>query len=210
TCVDTAGKTVTVASAPFAFDNTPPSLAVGATSGDRSVMLTWQTSGDVAPTASVVVTRSRTGGHAAASTTVYAGDAAGFQDTHVRNGVRYQYTVTAFDQAGNASSQAITVIPGPHLLAPAANAVVTAPPMLSWTPVRGATYYNVQLYRGGKVLSIWPTQADLQLRRKWRFDGRRYHLKAGQYRWYVWPGFGRRSSARYGHVIGSGTFVVVR
>jgi hypothetical protein len=83
--------------------------------------------------------------------------------------------------------------------------------MLSWTPIRGATYYNVQLYRGGgKVLSVWPAHADFQLRPTWRFDGRRYKLKPGRYRWYVWPGFGKRRADRYGRVIGAGTFVIVR
>jgi len=68
----------------------------------------------------------------------------------------------------------------------------------------------VQLYRHGKVLSLWPKHASLQLRREWKFDGRRYHLKPGRYRWYVWPGFGRRSAGRYGGVIGQGMFIVVR
>ena len=82
--------------------------------------------------------------------------------------------------------------------------------MLSWTPVPGATYYNVQLLHHGKVLSVWPTPASLELRRTWRFDGHRYRLKPGKYRWFVWPGFGRRRAGHYGHMIGSGTFVVVR
>ena len=210
TCTDSAGKSVTVASAPFGYDVTPPSLTITASPGDRTVALSWQTGGDVDPMASFVVTRSRVGGHAATTTTVYTGQATGFQDTHVRNGVRYLYTITAFDQAGNASAETVTTTPGPRLLGPARNAHLIAPPKLSWTPVRGATYYNVQVYRGKKVLSVWPKQADLQLRRTWRFDGRRYHLKPGRYRWYVWPGFGRRSAADYGHIVGSGTFVVVR
>jgi hypothetical protein len=212
TCIDNAGKSVTVASAPFAYDVTPPSLTINANPGDRSVALSWQTGGDIDPMASFVVTRSRLGGHAAATTTVYTGLAGGFLDTHVRNGAGYQYTITAVDQAGNASARTVTVRPGPRLLAPAANAHVSAPPMLSWTPIRGATYYNVQLYhgRGHKVLSVWPKQATLQLRQAWRFDGRRYHLKPGRYRWYVWPGFGRRNAADYGHAVGSGTFIVVR
>jgi hypothetical protein len=84
--------------------------------------------------------------------------------------------------------------------------------MLSWTAAPGATYYNVQLFRADpkKVLSMWPKRASLQLRRTWRFDGHRFRLKPGKYRWYVWPGFGKRKAGRYGHMIGSGTFVVVR
>jgi hypothetical protein len=81
--------------------------------------------------------------------------------------------------------------------------------MLRWTPVRNATYYNVQLYNGGKVLSAWPTHARLRLGRRWRFGGHLHRLKPGRYRWYVWPGFGPRSAARYGPMVGKGKFVIV-
>jgi len=81
--------------------------------------------------------------------------------------------------------------------------------MLRWTPVRNATYYNVQLYNGGKVLSAWPAHARLRLGRRWRFGGHLHRLKPGRYRWYVWPGFGPRSAARYGPMVGKGKFVIV-
>ena len=209
TCVDNAGKSVTATSAPFAYDATPPALTVTASTGDTRIALSWQSSGDIAPIASVTVTRTSTAGRAVTAT-IYRGDASRDVDNHVRNGVRYRYKITVRDQAGNVSVRTIVAVPGPRLLAPAGNTRLTAPPMLSWTPVRGATYYNVQLYRHGKVLSLWPTHAGLQLRRTWKFDGRRYHLNAGRYRWFVWPGFGRRSAARYGGVIGRGMFIVVR
>ena len=121
----------------------------------------------------------------------------------------YIYTITARDQAGNTSTKTIGVTPNPRLLAPLANAHISGPPMLSWTPVRGASYYNVQLYRSGKVLSAWPKHATFHLRGTWKFEGRRYRLKPGRYTWYVWPGFGKRSAARYGREIGQGTFVVM-
>jgi hypothetical protein len=213
TCVDNAGKTVTAVSAPFAYDATPPALSATAAAGDQSVALSWQTAGDVAPIASVAVTRSGgTTAAAATAATVYSGNGSGFTETHLKNGVRYTYTITVRDAAGNAAVQTVAATPGERLLSPTANAHVTAPPMLSWTAVPGATYYNVQLFRGdpAKLLSIWPKHAGLQLRPTWRFDGRRYRLKPGKYRWYVWPGFGRRSAGRYGHMVGSGTFVVVR
>jgi hypothetical protein len=207
TCVDNAGKSVTVASAPFAYDATPPTLTAAADPGDQSVALIWQAGGDIAPIASYTVTRQG----AAGVDTVYSGNGAGLEDSHLKNGVRYTYTITARDQAGNAAVTSTTTTPRPRLLGPAPNAHLTAPPMLSWTAAPSATYYNVQLFRGGsKVLSGWPTHASLQLKHTWRFDGRRYRLKPGKYRWYVWPGFGRRKASRYGHMIGSGTFVVVR
>ena len=173
--------------------------------------LSWQAGGDVAPIASVHVTRSG-GTNAAGVATVYSGTGTSFNDTRLKNGVHYTYTITARDVAGNATVQTIAATPQARLLSPAVNAHLSAPPMLSWTAVPGATYYNVQLFRADptKVLSIWPKHAGLQLHRTWRFDSRRYRLKPGKYRWYVWPGFGRRSVGRYGHMVGSGTFVVVR
>ncbi len=209
TCVDNAGKSVTVASGPFAYDATPPTLTATADPADQSVALRWQVGGDVAPLASIQVTRNG-GAKTAGAHAVYSGNGAGFKDDHVRNGVLYTYTITARDQAGNVAVKTIKATPGPRLLDPAPNAHLTAPPILSWTSVPRATYYNVQLFKGGKVLSSWPEHAGLQLRRTWRFNGRRYRLKPGKYRWYVWPGFGRREAGRYGHMIGSGTFVVVR
>jgi hypothetical protein len=207
-CVDNAGKAVTATSAPFAYDVTPPTLAITASPADKRVALNWQTGGDLAPTVSVRVTRISRAGHASPAT-IYSGAANHYVDTDVRNGVHYTYTITAIDQAGHSSVQAVGVTPGPRLLSPIRDAHLSAPPMLTWTPVPHASYYNVQLFRKGKVLSIWPDHASLQLRRRWRFEGHRYRLAPGRYRWFVWPGFGKRSAGRYGHKIGSGTFVVV-
>src|SRR6185436_8946629 len=95
--------------------------------------------------------------------------------------------------AGNAASRELAATPDRALLAPARSATVTAPPLLRWTPVRGARYYNVQLLRGDrKVLSAWPRRAELQLDARWRFRGRARRLAPGRYRWFVWPGQGPR------------------
>jgi hypothetical protein len=208
-CTDNAGKAVTVTSAPFAYDATAPSLTTTATPGDQSIALNWQTGGDIAPITSVAVTRTSAGG---APVTVYRGGGSGFENNDLKDGVAYTYTVTAEDAAGNVATRSVQATPGARLLSPAANAHVISPPTLSWTAVPGATYYNVQLYRGdpNKLLSLWPVRASLQLHRTWRFDGRRYRLKPGRYKWYVWPGFGKRKAARYGRMVGSGTFIVVR
>ena len=50
-----------------------------------------------------------------------------------------------------------------------------------------------------KVVSTWTNTPSYVLRRK---------LAKGRYSWYVFPGFGPRSLARYGALLGSGTFVV--
>ena len=136
------------------------------------------------------------------------------------NGV-HRFSVRAVDAAGNVDPtpmeyswaiRAVTrVVARSALFAPAAGARVTSPPLLRWRSVRGATYYNVQLYRGGrKVLTTWPTRTSLQLRSQWRFNGRTQRLAPGTYRWYVWPGRGRMSARRYGTLVGTSTFVVGR
>jgi hypothetical protein len=104
--------------------------------------------------------------------------------------------------------RSVSITPGPRLLAPARNAVLTTPPLLRWTPVKGATYYNVQLYRGHKVLSAWPVIPSLQLTRVWRYGGTEQRLAPGRYTWYVWPGLGAFGAARYGPLIGHRTFIV--
>jgi hypothetical protein len=80
--------------------------------------------------------------------------------------------------------------------------------LLTWSAVPKATYYNVQLIRGGKVLSAWPTRPRLRLQRSWLYAGRRHRLTPGRYRWYVWPRFGSRASGRYGRLLGGSSFVV--
>lgn len=204
-CTDNAGKTVGATSSPFAYD-ADPSLSVTTDRGDHTVMLSWAMA-DIAPLESIEIVRSP-GLHRRKESLVYSGQGVTFRDRHVRAGIRYRYTLTARDQAGNTIVSNVAVKPGPRLLAPANGARVTTPPLLRWTPVRGASYYNVQLYQGAtKVLSAWPSHARLQLQRSW-FYQRLRRLRAGRYRWYVWPGFGLRRVARYGRAIGSRTFVV--
>jgi hypothetical protein len=206
-CTDNAGKTVVATSAPFAYDATPPSLDITVNTGDGVVDLRWATM-DIAPMESLQIVRSP-GRRGTPSSVVYNGDETAFRDTGVTNSIHYGYTLTAQDQAGNQTVRDVFVAPGPRLLTPVQDAPVNAPPLLSWTPVRRASYYNVQLYRGNtKLLSAWPDEAMLQLKPLWKFGGRRHRLKPGRYRWYVWPGFGRRAEARYGHLIGTSTFVV--
>jgi hypothetical protein len=233
-CRDRAGNSAS-RSFSLKYDATPPLLSgLKATGGDRSVALSWRTSAD---TESLEVVRSPGLGRDAA-TVVFRGLAAGFVDGRVNNGVRYSYEVRARDAAGNAASQSTIGVPiaprpdaappgpttqtplGPrarrrrrHLIAPSAGALVRAgrPPLLRWTAVRGARYYNVQLSRGGrKILSVWPARPRYQLKRRWRYDGRRWRLKPGRYRWVVWPGFGPRSRADYGRRIGPARFRVAR
>jgi hypothetical protein len=80
---------------------------------------------------------------------------------------------------------------------------------LAWKPDPKATYYNVQLWRKAKrILSLWPHRTSVQLPGRWKYDGRRYRLTDGRYRWYVFPGYGRQSQKRFGKLLGSSSFVV--
>ncbi len=73
--------------------------------------------------------------------------------------------------------------------------------------MKGASYYNVQVFRGKrKILSTWPTKPRLRLRTRWHYGGQVQRLTAGTYRWYVWPGYGPRGRHRYGKLLGRRTF----
>jgi hypothetical protein len=204
-CQDRAGNVSKPLTFGLRYDSVPPALTdARIVPADRSVRLRWAVAGG----ATVKVWRTRRGGR---RHHVKTGDGKGtFLDRRVRNGRRYTYEVTATDRAGNVASRRFTVVPGPRLLAPGAAAHVPGAPMLRWTRVRGADYYNVQLFRGRhKVLSAWPARARLKLDRRWRYAGRRHRLARGhRYRWYVWPGHGARAANDYGPLVGTRTFTL--
>jgi hypothetical protein len=144
---------------------------------------------------------------------VYSGTARTFTDRGLTNGVEYRYVVVVDDAAGNQSvGVALVVVPRRDLLkSPKNGARLKKAPRLVWTADAEADYYNAQLLLSGvKVLSAWPTRPQLQLRKTWRFSGRKYALKPGLYTWYVWPGYGARASVDYGELLGSRTFRIVR
>jgi hypothetical protein len=227
-CRDQAGNS---ASRTFAlkYDATPPVLSELRAAGlNRGVALSWRASPE---TESVEIVRTPGLGDDPAIT-VFRGLATSFVDGRVANGVRYAYEVRALDAAGNIASLTAVGVPfatgpdaappgptarsprtrrRPHLLLPRSRALVRPrrPPLLRWTPVRGARYYNLQLWRRGhKILSVWPARPRYQLKRRWRYGGHTRRLEPGRYRWFVWPGFGPRSKADYGRRMGPGRFGV--
>ena len=205
-CTDNAGN---VAGAWFSFkyDATPPNLfAVTAKRGNRSCELTWRKSTDT----QVVEVLRAPGRNGEGESIVYRGPAAGYRDRGLLVGRKYEYRVAGIDEAANRTERKIDFVATGALLSPALAERVTSPPNLAWIRVKGASYYNLQLVRGRKVLSAWPLRTNFRLRRTWTYKGRRYRLRPGVYRWYVWPGFGRISAARYGRLLGSSTFVVTR
>jgi hypothetical protein len=193
-------------------DRTPPDDVSGltATPGDARVTLAWKK-----PAAQdfdhVVITRTQVTGGSGQG--VYQGSATTFIDRGLENGLQYRYVVAAVDHAGNSSAgTAVVAMPQRRMLvAPRDGARLRKPPKLVWLRDSDAQYYNVQLFRGNvKILSAWPNAASLRLHVKWKYAGHRYRLGRAVYHWYVWPGFGARSDANYGLMMGASTFQIVR
>ena len=212
-----AKSTVTVVTGPVApskpVDRTPPDDVRGLTAkvADHQLTLRWQP-----PHASdydhVQVARSSTQ-PGATQTVIYSGSSTSLTDRRLKNGTDYRYVVVAYDHAGNRSAGvALVAAPKATLLArPADGAKVTSAPTLLWVPVSGASYYNVQLFRGTqKIFSAWPATDKLKLTPTWTYGRRLFRLSPGTYRWFVFPGFGAREDAKYGPLLGQSTFVVVR
>jgi hypothetical protein len=201
TCTDKAGN-VGQASVQFAYDSTPPAPLGDVTvkHEDKAVLLSWKASTD---TKTVQVTRS---GAKGAPKLVYSGSVSSYRDQGLRPGAKYKYTLTAFDAASNSTADKVGVTATGRLIAPFPGERVTSPPRLFWVPVKGASYYNVQLIKGHRVLSAWPVRASFKVPHKWVYRGRHYKLRHGVYRWYVWPGIGVRARAKYGRLLGSSTF----
>ena len=192
----------------FKYDATPPDRAkLFVIPANKSIDISWAPPGDGA---TFSLTRAPVTGGAA--TLVYAGAAHDFVDSGLMNGAKYNYLLTVYDAAGNASAPTgISGVPDGSTLRPFLDTAVDHPPLLRWNKVRKARYYNVQLYRGRtKVLSIWPKGPHLRLKSKWKFNGHRFRLTPGLYRWYVWPGIGATSKHRYGSMVGSSTFRVTK
>jgi hypothetical protein len=210
TCIDNAGNVSNPFGYALSYDATAPPLSdLEAATGDRRVTVTWKTTGE---TDSVQVMRTPGLGSEQASV-VFSGPGRKFEDDRVANGRRYVYEVNVMDAAGNVEDRTVPATPGPHLVSPARLKAFRPgnPPVLRWTPVRRASYYNVQLFRNGrKVLSAWPTEASFRVKKRWTYLGQRRRLAPGRYRWLVWPGFGPRSKSDYGQRLGPKSFRVLR
>jgi hypothetical protein len=194
-CSDVAGN-VGSGTVPINYDATPPQRpSVDALPGKKRISLEWS----AAPGTEAEVVRSRRG---AKPVLVFRGASDHLTDTRLHNGRRYRYVVTLIDQAGNRAADATSAVPtSSALLLPAKGARVHSAATLVWKPVRRATYYNVQLFRGGhKILTRWPRAAHLRLGK----------LAPARYCWYVWPGYGPRSQRRYGDLLGKSCFTQVK
>jgi len=201
-------------------DRSPPDDVrnLKAAPGSRKVTLSW-----ARPAATdfdhVTITRSLADGNNVAAR--YTGKASSFVDTSLQNGVEYRYTVVAYDTQGNRSAGAVvTATPTVSLLLTprdGARVKMTKKGLkATWARVKGADYYNLQVYLMPDLFAagLQPAsaQADVKVRTVWPkkptfvLKG----LRPGRYRWYVWPGFGARAAVNYGPLLGSRIFVVTR
>jgi hypothetical protein len=138
--------------------------------------------------------------------TVYRGDASSFTDLRLHNGARYRYVLSVTDQAGNVGTASAVAEPR-ALTSPPQGETVRQPPLLRWSAVAGADYYNVQLFLADrKVLSTWPIGPTFKLPNTWKYGGHTYRFGKGRYSWYVWPGYGPRKAATYGKLLGASVF----
>ena len=132
-----------------------------------------------------------------------------FTDSRVANGREYRYRALSYDLVGNVSAPALSDARPSRFMSPVWRAQLTRPPRLEWSSVRGADYYNVQVWRGPtEVLSRWPRRPSHRMVASWGFGGRLQTLEPGTYFAYAWPGYGSKARARYGKLIGWTKFIV--
>jgi hypothetical protein len=92
-----------------------------------------------------------------------------------------------------------------------AEAAAAGPRAFGWVPVARASHYHVAFFRGDqKIFETWPRRPPLVMKPRWTFEGRRFSLSPGEYRWVVRPGFGPRSAARYGKPIVDASLLIPR
>jgi hypothetical protein len=172
-----------------------------ATVSGRTVKLTWKNPADRDFDHVVITAAERRPASRAAAKRVYAGKGTR-TTTKLAAGQSRWFTVVAYDAAGNASPAASVrvTVAEPSGFAPEPRAKVHGKVRLTWPVLKGARYYNVQVYAGKQRIFVsWPVAGKLQLPHA--------RLERGKtYTWYVWPGLGAKAKAHYGKLIGKSTF----
>jgi hypothetical protein len=193
----------------WTIDTAPPA-SVGAfrtRSGDGKVKLSWTHPVDLGFD-HVLVSRKRAGGSSWKKIGIRR-DASTLVDSTPSNEVRYVYGIRSVDKAGNVSAMSTAGARPSKILSPQFDAIVGSPPLIDWVASLHASYYNLQLWRNGKkILSVWPVRSAFRVRSSWSFNGRHFSLSSDAYRVFVWPGFGPKSAANYGSLLGWSQFSV--
>jgi len=85
---------------------------------------------------------------------------------------------------------------------PALTEPALAAPVFLWPSVRGARFYQVEIFRKrGKIFQAVARKPRLQLPLHWSFRGRAFTLTPGRYSWQVRPAVGFGRSLRFGKPI---------
>ena len=207
-CRDAAGHVSAPLTVELRYDSTPPARPdVKWAHRGGSVSLAWVAAADVVR---AVVVRAP-GLKTKKAAPIYDGNARKLVDRRIAPGTRYWYEVAVFDQAGNRAAQTVGLRPVAGIFAPIEGAVVRRPPVVSWSPVKNARFYNLQLWRGkSKLLTTWVRTPKLALKQRWTFQGKPRKLDNGRYKAYVWAALGTRAKPRYGKLLGQVGFVVKR
>lgn len=207
-CRDAAGHLSAPTTVELRYDSTapaPPNVRWVRSGG--SVSLAWTAGKDVA----VAKVQRAPGLKGKKAQVVYSGKARKFVDRKIGSGKRYWYEISVYDLAGNRSSKTIGLKPSVGIFAPADGAVVKKPPVVAWSPVAEARFYNLQLWRGKvKLLTTWVQAPKLKLPQRWTMKGARHSLVNGPYTLYVWPAFGTQRDPKYGKLLGQVGFVFKR
>ena len=207
TLVSASWTVVTLAAAPAAFAANVRKARVKA--GDHRATLRWKRPrGEQFRRVEIVRIPGKKN---AARSLVYRGNKIAFVDRGLKNGVEHRWVIYATDKAGNRSGvvELAATPPVRTRLGRRARVTPQTPLVLWWKPVKKARFYNLQLFRGQKkVLSSWPANPSVSLSGQWNWEGRKRKLSPGVYRWFVWPGFGKRKNSNFGKLVGSGTVVV--
>jgi len=92
---------------------------------------------------------------------------------------------------------------------PAVTSPAHTPAAIRWASRGAVPYFDFVLWRDGRrILDAWPMTPNTVVPAEWTYRGKRYGLSPGRYAWFVYPGVGRRSDARYGPLTASGQFTV--
>jgi hypothetical protein len=207
-CRDQAGHVSSVATLELRYDGTKPAPPnVKSAHRGTAIALSWTRPAEVVR--SEVVRSPGTKGKKPA--VVFSGPQNTVVDRRIKPGTRYSYEVRVYDQAGNVAAKTVALRPAIGIFSPTEGTVLERPPLVTWSPVKKARFYNVQLWRGrSKVLTTWPTKTKLELPRAWTFSGKRQRLANGRYKIFVWPAFGTPKKPAYGKLVGQVAFVVKR
>ena len=84
-------------------------------------------------------------------------------------------------------------------------------PKLAWARDAEADYYNFSSSAMAQNPQRLACQAQLHSQEELEVPGPQLQAQsAASTRWYVWPGFGDRTAADYGELLGFRTFLIVR